>query len=330
MAPRSWTSTAGCIVFFVLGTLGVGTCVFRLTKARDRQKADEALLRGPESARLTAAELVADYRSNGVAADQRYKGRVIEVMGLVSQVGKGPDGGAFVRVATGQESEVLEVTCFLVDARDAKGLTPREPVVVKGRGEGMSGHVLLRPCRVLLRAPDSPRPPPVASAKPAPSPSAVKPAAPASPKAVAPRITPPALPRFGEARFGDLSLSLDDYHVTGRCPGDQTGTSAEGAVFVIVYLTARNVGEDAVDLPGFDYQLGRYRPGLGAGRTCQYDIEAFARACRRTGRLFPGARCEGWILFEVPRAFDTSRHHVKVTTRSARGEPEAAEWILKR
>jgi hypothetical protein len=119
----------------------------------------------------------------------------------------------------------------------------------------------------------------------------------------------PVLALLEPVRWGDLALSIDDYQVTQSCPGDQRGEPADRAEFVIVYATAANVGDKAADVPFLRYDLAGYR--AASPLKCLASAGQFGQCTSR--QLFPGARCDGWILFEVPQAFALSEHTLKVT-----------------
>lgn len=332
-----WKIALGCLGILGVGTVaGGGACLLLLSKAGERQASERASLDGSVAVRVTADQLVSEYKGNEIVADGRYKDRLVEVSGPVSTIKKGAFGTPFLTLSTGRQSEFREVSCFLVNEDDANALSPGLPVIVRGKGAGLMGNVLLRPCKVVDQSVTSrpPASPGAAGRLPElPSPRALEP----SPiQAFRPRSAtrepaptpPPVLALLEQVRFGDLAVSIDDYHVTHACPGNQGGAPADGAVFMIVYATAGNMGDNAVNLPHFAYNLEGYRAGLGSrlGQSCRYDGEAFGNACWKTGgTLFPGARCDGWILFEVPQSFALSNHTLTVTAGRA-----VAQWLLGR
>ena len=104
------------------------------------------------TARVTAAELVADYLANEVAADGRYKNHLAEITGAVGRVDIDPTGAQYVTLESGRGSWTVQ--CFA--ARDEsyesfRTLRPAQRVTVRGRVEGKSGNVLVRDCAVISR-----------------------------------------------------------------------------------------------------------------------------------------------------------------------------------
>jgi hypothetical protein len=132
------------------------------------------------AARVSASDLVKDYRKNEVGADLKYRGKIVAVSGpfMVVQKGAAPPGLAKARraeevVASLDPMEVREggtvsmfVQCYL-DADDAEQMRKTaelgkgSPISVIGKGAGViGGDVALDGCRLQeVGGPERPRPP---------------------------------------------------------------------------------------------------------------------------------------------------------------------------
>jgi hypothetical protein len=97
--------------------------------------------------RLSANELLGGYQANEVAADQRYKGRVIEVTGVVDKVGRDILDNPYL---TMQSPGIFCVQCFFDNDRPLTSLRPGHIVTVRGWCDGKLGNVGLKYC-VLVR-----------------------------------------------------------------------------------------------------------------------------------------------------------------------------------
>jgi hypothetical protein len=103
--------------------------------------------------KLTVDELVAEYKNNQIGADQKYKDKLVQVNGKVSDIGKLPLAGYYVDLASSQEGDLLGIKCIL-DKDDAKtqtkagSLKAGDTVTVIGKCEGKAlGQALyLKPC----------------------------------------------------------------------------------------------------------------------------------------------------------------------------------------
>lgn len=97
-------------------------------------------------ATLTSDALVAEYQKNSLAADQKYKGQLLEVSGKIGKIGKGLMGHPFVSLGTGGEEDLFGVTCYLTAAAsdEAAKLQPGTAVKVRGQCMGQLAGQALR------------------------------------------------------------------------------------------------------------------------------------------------------------------------------------------
>ncbi len=138
---------AATVVVLALAVAG-GVAWWRLRE----QRADEAVFAtagAPEAeVEVTAAELVSAYRENEVAADARFRGRMVRVTGTVFEVGRARQGNPYV--AIGGRSGA--VGCWFAPGSDAQvaPLARGEVVVLRGRGFGLAeGFPFLSECQVV-------------------------------------------------------------------------------------------------------------------------------------------------------------------------------------
>lgn len=108
-------------------------------------KADEPLK--PEF-KLTADQLLEDYRKNQIGADQKYKDKLIEVTGKVASIGKMPLAGYTIDLASSNEGDLSGVKCILdKDDKTSEGkagkLKEGDQVTLAGRCEGKAGGQFL-------------------------------------------------------------------------------------------------------------------------------------------------------------------------------------------
>lgn len=147
-----------------------------------------------------------------------------------------------------------------------------------------------------------------------------------------PTVTSVPLLTVGEGvQWDGLSLSITNYEVTHTCPDGYDGQSAEGARFIVVYVTASNISSNVLEIPSLRFRLNGYESGLGAGLPCRYNEEAFGNACWQWGgELYPDVTCKGWELFEVPEnlALEGSRIQIQKYD-SVSGQMDVAEWLLE-
>ena len=104
--------------------------------------AKEILEQEPEF-RVTAAEIVADYTVSESDADDKYKGKVVVVTGVISEIYRGFLYTPYVELEAG-------VRCSFSDNEDAVmlALSEGQTVSMKGQGDRLLFGVELRGCTV--------------------------------------------------------------------------------------------------------------------------------------------------------------------------------------
>lgn len=92
---------------------------------------------------LTADQLSAEYKADEVAADNKYKGKVVLISGSVRQNGKFM-GTAYMVI--GGHEMFDGVQCNFAESSGVASLSKGSQVTVKGEVGGKKGNVLLRNC----------------------------------------------------------------------------------------------------------------------------------------------------------------------------------------
>jgi hypothetical protein len=130
------------VLFFVLSGL-----TRRSTNTNALQSTSSKTLEdSPAKYIVEASALFAEYKANEVAADQKYKGKIILVDGAIEEIKKGVLGGAYVTLNTGEMFG--SVQCLLKENEEnlAASMSKGKVVQVKGRCDGKSFNVILRDC----------------------------------------------------------------------------------------------------------------------------------------------------------------------------------------
>lgn len=92
---------------------------------------------------LTADQLFFEYKANEVAADNKYKGKVVLISGPIRQNGKFM-GTAYIVI--GGHGFLDGVQCMFGESAGVGSLSKGSQVTVKGEVGGKKGNVLLRNC----------------------------------------------------------------------------------------------------------------------------------------------------------------------------------------
>jgi hypothetical protein len=94
---------------------------------------------------VTADELLEQYKKNEIAADQKYKDKLVEVSGKVAEVKKAPILGYYVALGSPQEGEMFDIMCYLDTSAeaDAAKLNKGDSVTLLGYCRGRAAGVIL-------------------------------------------------------------------------------------------------------------------------------------------------------------------------------------------
>jgi hypothetical protein len=114
----------------------------------------------PPAISVTADQLVSDYEANEVAADEKYKEKVIEVSGYVDSIGKDITDTMYVTLETGEEFSLVHPQLFFSDTHEAEvaELKKGDPLTVRCRCDGKFMNVHLTSC-VIETSPSAPAEP---------------------------------------------------------------------------------------------------------------------------------------------------------------------------
>lgn len=99
---------------------------------------------------VSAKALLKAYQDNQVAADQRYKGKVLRITGVVDNVTNGIFGGYDLQINGGGRYEIMSITCKFKEASQVASLSPGQRIVVSGKVDtGMTIGVNMRRCSIV-------------------------------------------------------------------------------------------------------------------------------------------------------------------------------------
>jgi hypothetical protein len=129
----------------------MGTAISDARKAIEQAQANAEAERKARTVVVAAADLLKEFHDDPAAADRKYKGKYLEVSGIVERRGKGGGSGPFVILHAGDEKTPLKIECFFafLDEEDEvlnKRLAKGQAVTVRGEYGGRVSHLQLRGC----------------------------------------------------------------------------------------------------------------------------------------------------------------------------------------
>ena len=93
---------------------------------------------------LSADQLFAEYRANEVAADAKYKGKVVLVSGTIQAIGKDITDEAYIVIGGAGFMDGVQCMFTKGEQSSVARLSKGQRVSVKGQVSGKMGNVLLR------------------------------------------------------------------------------------------------------------------------------------------------------------------------------------------
>ena len=100
---------------------------------------------------MSASELINAYKENEVKADKMYKGKIVEVNGIVDGIDSGIDDKAIVRLSDGDEFSFDNVQCCIDDENqdNACELKKGENVTIIGKADSeIAGTPFIKDCKI--------------------------------------------------------------------------------------------------------------------------------------------------------------------------------------
>ncbi len=99
--------------------------------------------------KTTATELYDAYDANQIAADEKYKGKTLEITGTIYSIGKDVLNSPYVQLEA--KNPLLGVQCYLSkdEASKAATLQKGQKVTLKGRGDGKILNAMVKDCVIV-------------------------------------------------------------------------------------------------------------------------------------------------------------------------------------
>jgi hypothetical protein len=95
-------------------------------------------------------KILSDYRENEVSADNKYKGRLVQVGGTVNDIKKDFRDSLYVTIGTGAAFEMPTVQAFFDDSMNQQlaSLRKSQKLAVVCRVKGLMVNVLMEDCLI--------------------------------------------------------------------------------------------------------------------------------------------------------------------------------------
>lgn len=100
--------------------------------------------------KVTVKQIMDEYEKNELAADQKYKGQIIEVTGKIGSIDKEITGKPYVTLKYG-EYDIFSVQCLFGrnEGDLLLNLTKGSTITLKGKVGGKLGNILVEECQIV-------------------------------------------------------------------------------------------------------------------------------------------------------------------------------------
>lgn len=144
---RKWPYIIGAILlFFIIAGISGSDSKRSASNAQAPSAAPPAAHHS-----LNAGELIDAYQQNEIAADKKFKNKLVRVSGVIEDIGKDILDQAYVAVGTGKQFEIRSVQCFFSKRDEDKlsALRKGQKVTIQGAVEGLMMNVLIRDSAII-------------------------------------------------------------------------------------------------------------------------------------------------------------------------------------
>ena len=143
MSFRVLSATATLVSIVILTALGCTT----------EEAVEEDIKREAPSAtviQVTAPDLIAAYEANEIAADLKYKGKILDIIGTIDDLGEDMLGTKCLTLSDGSDFSITDVKCFFSDKHVSQlaNLQKGQRITVRDKGDGKLFNVHVRGCSI--------------------------------------------------------------------------------------------------------------------------------------------------------------------------------------
>ena len=147
------TVVAGLVIIGALGSVTGGNSNNKISDSKQisvSNEVEDKKQMEPEL-NISATELINAYKENEVKADKMYKGKIVEVNGIVDGIDSGISDEAIIRLSDGDEFSIYTVSCYIDDENQDKAceLKKEQNVTIIGIASGeIAGTPCIKECKI--------------------------------------------------------------------------------------------------------------------------------------------------------------------------------------
>ena len=145
------TVVGGLVIIGALGNIAGGNSNNKISDNKQISVSNENKKQMEPELSISATELLNAYEENEVKADKMYKGKIVEVNGIVDGIDSDIDDKAIVRLSDGDEFSFYTVSCRIDDDNQDRAceLKKGQNVTIVGVADGeVIGKPYIKDCKI--------------------------------------------------------------------------------------------------------------------------------------------------------------------------------------
>lgn len=142
----------GILVLFVLGIFGSASGGSKSATDMQSNNTVETTQQEQEAVTVDAATLVGEFDKNKLAANDKYKGKLVQTTGIIKNISNDVTGNYFLSLNPTNEQYYFGTTiaCYFTDKSELTSLSNGESITVHGTMQEMTlGIVAMKDCSVV-------------------------------------------------------------------------------------------------------------------------------------------------------------------------------------
>ena len=139
----------GLLVLFVIGIIGnIKNDTFNDSSISSNNTASQKEENKEVTIKITARELYVQYEANEIQADDKYKNKLLEISGVIENIGKDILDDPYITLKT--DNVFGSIQCMLADSEKSKAsqLQKSTPIVLEGKNTGKLLNIIIRDCKI--------------------------------------------------------------------------------------------------------------------------------------------------------------------------------------
>lgn len=137
-------------IAYIIGLALMGGLVSAGMQAQDKKIASEVAT-AVNVQQISVDQLLSEYKSNEVAADQKFKGKVLEIAGTVNSIGKDIGNDPYITLKSGENFDFRGVQCYFDKSQESQlaNISKGQQITIRGMCSGLLGNVQIKKAQIV-------------------------------------------------------------------------------------------------------------------------------------------------------------------------------------